>query len=625
MKLYAAILSVSLAATVSAFAADRTWNAPVGSSAYWEDESSWSGSIVPLPSDNAKFDSANAYTVNMRGTNSIYNMTLGKGRISFDLGAGNALLLGYRTWMTDDTYAELLSGTISMEDGERFFLGDSGNGGSTFVVDGSNSLFRSAWKNYIISGQNKTHNTILIRNGGCGEGNFSAGSNAHADFNTIRITGEGSMLFCTNSAFTGNSLSVGGQGANNTLVIEDGGLFTNSIPGRVGYIGSNNNGSNNTVVVDGGTFYSAGGICLGNGGNNSIVGNNDNLFVVRNGGTAFIGHSPAMNQYSVVMGIPNNHGNGIVVQTNGYLYVDTSLIISDINANCYSNFVQVVGEGAMMEVKGDLRLGGKGCYSHLEVLDSGYYYCAAAAVYLGHGNGSGVCGFNSAQVSGTGSVVRVKNFVVGNGGSSDVVSNSLVVADGGLVETSAMRIGNGAKGFGNFAVAAAGGTIACTNDTLYVGYECRESRLVASNGVVCAKGNITLAEKVSASNAVLRVEGTSPRIDIGTNLHIRYGSSVEFAPTRFGYAAAPVKADNISLSAGVGMRVKVEAGEWYRRTGGVLPLISLNASNPTTLQSLADSMVVENVGFDCRALVSDDGKTLYLRAPAKGGTIIFLR
>ena len=123
----------------------------------------------------------------------------------------------------------------------------------------------SVWTNgQLYVGNNGSGNRLTITNGGqVINGNGSVGYNSGANNNTATVTGSG-------SSWINDSLSVGGGGSGNTLIIANGGTVSDG----VGVIGDGGGANNNAVSVtgSGSAWTNRGGVYVGAAGSgNSLL------------------------------------------------------------------------------------------------------------------------------------------------------------------------------------------------------------------------------------------------------------------------------------------------------------------------------------------------------------------
>jgi T5SS/PEP-CTERM-associated repeat protein len=365
----------------------------------------------------------------------------------------------------------------SVRNGGGYIGSDTSPSNNSVTVTGAGS----SWTNGMLYvGSSGVGNTLTIADGGQVNGSGRIGELASATSNTVTVTGAGSLW---NS---GNNLSVGREGAGNSLTIAAGGKVV--IPGSFayyGYIGYGSGASNNTVTVTG-----AG----------SLLTNQCHFSV---------GHSGAGNRLTIADG-----GKVAVAGNNVYTYIG-------YQTSSRNNSVTVTGTGSILNNQNDFYVGKDGAGNSLTIAAGGQVVNGGIA-YIG-GNASSSASNNSVTVTGAGSVWSNNNYSSGRvyvGGASYMgggEGNSLIVTNGGQVV-------NAGYGFFyssyNFATVTGTGSVWRNNRGLFVAYD--GNRLTIADGGQVVNGDSYLGYNGS-SNSVT-VTDTGSVLNTSGYLYVGYGS-----------------------------------------------------------------------------------------------------
>jgi fibronectin-binding autotransporter adhesin len=369
---------------------------------------------------------------------------------------------------------------------------------NTVVVTGAGSL----WTNNpmiapLLVGGSGGGNRLVIGDGGqVGDGEAHIGALAGSANNEALVTGSNSFW---NHAFM---MYVGVQGANNRLVISNGGL----VGDITGSIGQGALGSNNIAVVTGaGSFWSnRGPLFVGRnaGGNRLVVENGgrvDNTFgsigdMGSGNNEALVTGSGSLwsNRTDLMVGL-NTSGNRLVVSNGGTVFTASNAVVG-LNSGANSNTAIVTGTGARWLVAGDLFLGSNGALNRLVISSGGWVTNATG--YIGY---SATSGGNEVLVTGTGSVWTNRTLELGYTGSS----NRMVISNGGQVLNLNSEIGRtGALSSGNEVIVTGQGSKWVVYSML-MGRGGGENRLLISNGGHVENSVAQMGSFSSKSNEVV--------------------------------------------------------------------------------------------------------------------------
>ena len=378
----------------------------------------------------------------------------------------------------------------------------------------------SAWNGSIILvGLSGSSNSLVISDGGTvANGNGVIGAEASSSNNSVLVTGTDSLW--TNSG----ELYVGGFGSGNSLVISNGGTVASGI----GYIGFTNTASNNSVLVTGeGSAWNGSSIAVG-------LYSSGNSLVISNGGTVAAAGD-------VFVGIFGS-SNSVMISNGGEFFVGTNLVISALGAESSNNSVSISG-GSLTVTNGAIDIG-KGAVLEAEA-GSGALHVTGGTVAVKEllvGTNS-VITFNGGTIisegttidSGTGFIIGdtgsgatfmanggthnidttdtniFTGLIVGNSGSS----NSLVISNGGTVQSSFLALGGlplsaePSTTSSNNSVLVTGEGSAWNGSTIAVGFSGSGNSLVISNGGTVANGFGYIGDRATSSNNSALVTGSN--------------------------------------------------------------------------------------------------------------------
>ncbi|MFZ2643261.1 MAG: PEP-CTERM sorting domain-containing protein [Verrucomicrobiia bacterium] len=331
--------------------------------------------------------------------------------------------------------------------------------------------------------------------------------------NSVYVSGSGSIW--RNSA----DLYVGCFGYSNSLIIDSGGMVSNSF-GFIGYDdGSIGSSSNKVLVTGAGSIWSnAADLVIGHGN-----GSSSNNLTISAGGIVYnnygtIGKDFTANNNSVLVtgsgSIWSNSldlyvgetgcFNSLTLASGGRVFSANAVIGSDANAN--NNRVLVTGAGSGWTNSGDLWVGWNGSSNSLTLASSGYV--ANANGYIG----DGTVASNNAVVVAGGAVWGGGDLFVGNNGSY----NSLAITNGGQVFYNNSYIGRTAFASNNSVLVSGSGSVLTNSSELRVGDFGSGNRLVIANSgrVVNGFGYIGAVDGASNNSALVSGSGS---IWISTN------------------------------------------------------------------------------------------------------------
>jgi len=343
-------------------------------------------------------------------------------------------------------------------------------------------------------GNTGTNNYLEINSGGMLT-NVNAGqigASPGSWINAVTVTDPGSV-------WNSSTLHIGYYGSYNTLTITNGGTVYNAD----GYIGYQSNANNNAVVVTspGSAWNNSDDLYIGRAG--SV-----NRLTITNGGTVYnadgyIGYQSNANNNTVIVTGPGSVWNNSSTLNIGLYGSGNSLTITNggivFNATGYvgyysnNNTVVVTGPGSVWNNSSTLHIGYYGSVNRLTITNGGTVYNTDG--YIGYESNANN---NAVLVTGPGSVWNNSGDLnVGYFGSG----NTLTIANSGIVFNATGYIGYYSSATNNAVTVTGTGSVWNNSDSLYVGYDGFDSRLIITNG------GTLIVTNGSGSTAVLDVRG----------------------------------------------------------------------------------------------------------------------
>lgn len=429
---------VSLAAAVSASAADTNWTGVVGGA--WSTAGNWSAG-VPTAADNAFLPSplASNPTIALPAAGVANRLTVS--------GSGYALTTGSLA-LSDNFYVDGAAALLTLSSGGRVTspnatIGISGgNAGNRLLVDS-----RLGIAGTLNVGYDGTGNRLDVLAGGSVSGaNVWLGGVAAAASNIVQVASTGTLS-------APGTLVVGYGGDDNAI----------GVAGRVAAaattLGLEPGADRNTATVAaGGLWTNAGGLTIGASSTANAFAVFGTLQVTGGANDVVIGDAVAAagNSLTVVGGtfssqaalVVGRSGTGNTFSATNGATVTSNNVRVGLNAGAVGNTANVAGAGTTWTINGKLRVGSDGNDSRLLVTD-GAVATVASDVFVGGTSTSSAATGNSILVSGSGSTLAilssVADLVIGYGTGT----NEVTVADGGALAGSSIRIGpNGTLAIG---------------------------------------------------------------------------------------------------------------------------------------------------------------------------------
>jgi T5SS/PEP-CTERM-associated repeat protein len=176
--------------------------------------------------------------------------------------------------------------TLTGRDNGSFQVGyGTTSSNNILTITGTNSLILTHDDNDIRIGNYGSENTMVVSNAAhvIVDGSFFVAYKSNSSNNLVTITGPGSLLSLSNISYSGDTFSVGNSGANNSMVVSNGGNAISYAPSFIGY---NSSSSNNSVIVTGnGSLWSNSSALWTNGGYLTVGYSGSGTLTVADGGT----------------------------------------------------------------------------------------------------------------------------------------------------------------------------------------------------------------------------------------------------------------------------------------------------------------------------------------------------
>ncbi|VGO21369.1 autotransporter domain-containing protein [Pontiella sulfatireligans] len=425
--------------------------------------------------------------------------------------------------------------------------------GNSVVVDGAGSVLHNAQGLSI--GDFGSGNSLVISDGGVVESRAGfIGDQAGANGNSVLVSGNGSLWNCDIFHIGDfDFLPASAQVASLDYYepgTPAGGIYVDPVTGPILirsmnlYVG--NEGSSNTLVVsDRGEVQSRSG----------YVGYADtshgNAVVVSGEGSAWV------NDTGLYVGF-EGAGNSLRIEDGAR--VDSSFVAYlGHSEGAFGNSAFIDGVGSVWSNSGSMFVGGEGSGNSLSILNGG-----RLESYGGYVGGGEASAGNTVIVSGEGALWNANDFYpvstnlcyggvcstvgpVGLNVGYEGTGNSLLIADGGLVESTLGYIGHKETASGNSVLVSGEESMWDNSASLYVGYDGSGNELAIVDGgrVESSGGFIGYAAPASGNSAVVSGEGSmwdsssqlhvgyngsgnTLRIEDGGHAHTRWGSSIGF-------------------------------------------------------------------------------------------------
>jgi T5SS/PEP-CTERM-associated repeat protein len=474
----------------------------------------------------------------------------------------------------------LLIGTVL---GSRSSEAQYTNDYQTNIISGVTSNWAG---DYLVGNATNFADALLIQNGGVlSDGYGYLGYGATSSENGVLVTGPGSVWSNSYSPFSVDSLSIGYYGPRNSLVINNGG----QVVSYYGYVGNGLSSSNNSVLVTGGSAWRmAANLSVGrDGAGNSLVISSGGLVAFNGTGVgpseSLIGAGPdSRNNIVLVTGASTGtssvwrcggvlhigdmgSGNSLVISEGGQVLNDDG-IVGDNDRSSSNNSVLVTGAGSVWSNSYDLTIGSHGSGNSLIISNDGQVFSNRGLVGADGTN-------NYVLVVGTGSVWSVTQTLdVGMN-----KNNTLVISNGGKVVSDSGYVGHDFSSSGNSGRVAGGGV--WQNNLLCVGYQGSSNSLFVVGGSVLAT-NLTVGAASPTCDNVVQLDSGSVIVTNATHdavLEVRNGQFILNGGT--------VTADNLILTNGVCGMIEFNGGTLTTKTttvanGAVLQFALGTNSNP---------------------------------------------
>jgi len=455
-----AVINAAWMSVASVFAADISFNNTDGDYDLGN-PNNWVGGALPSGSTGADINKVNtetnAFVLSSCSKVLPYQINLQTGPMWFDLGEGNEFVAANKFFIntTKKTFV-VKSGILGVDfenaSGDRFFMGDGGEGGNTLIVTGSTAVIQSSYKNRVQVGTNKGRQTLLVVDGATMKGSIVMGVNRSNDANT-------NNLFVVNNAThwvpskvgSGAILTTGEDGSANTAIYTNHAQLVSECTGPI-YL----------------CFQQSHLRSRGKG--KMIVADHSNLSMPK--GTIYLGYGGDYNTLDVSGGSTVECSQLYLTQT-----VDIGVRTNDNRRFDYDytvgvashNHMTLSGSGTSFRTRSSAFVGGYSYDSRLFVKD-GAMFGVADTLQVG-----GAGGTNTLLTVETNCVADVLNGFNIGAGSTAALDNRMVIDGGTFYFTNSVtagrtaQISSGGVSNGMEFVNGAAGYFTSSNGVFYVG------------------------------------------------------------------------------------------------------------------------------------------------------------
>ena len=490
-------------------------------------------------------------------------------------------------------------------------ISDAGTVVEPVATSTTNGLFKIGYGG---AGTNNRGNRIVVENGAklvlprqtaIGHGGGNSNGEYHSDDNELAVTGAGSTLINERSD-TDYPTAVGRRGSFNRLVIDDG-AFAKLKGVSCGGEAKNQLGNDSNGLVS--TYLSA---------YNSVK--------VDKGATldayaVFVGNQHSDYKQRVAQWGGQCYSNRVDILGGSTLYATNGQTIVGMIAPYFGNVLSVSGAGTKAKFgRYDyaVTVGQAGsCSNRFEVLD-GAKVELDGSLFVAIGvdkNEWGYASDGTTIVRGIGNVVRIE------GAGSSVT---------GLQSSRIINLGSQTNGNANVLWVGDGATLTWPNALVIEGFD---NAVVVSNGTFNLAQNLrsvwTDAHTMEVSGRTRFVfAGAAPKLvaaGIGISKFMNE-AVLRFEVPAAGWAEAPLQitgtSNNVVFNDDTGLEVDVAA--YVKAGGGEIPVITTGRGLTISSELLAkwNTALAEQ---NASVRLSDDNKTLYLKAKPKSGLTLFVR
>ncbi len=308
-------------------------------------------------------------------------------------------------------------------------LGTGAGGTGSVVVSGGTLLATNGGAALVVGSiASSAGNRLVVSNGGrvvYSSGGLFVGNNGARD-GSVLVSGSGSVVQGAGAFNVAGSLA----GSGNGVVVSNGGRIVSAGAATIGqYAGS----SNNSVLITGG------GSVWSNSAAFSLQGERNSLTIEKGGSLAVVG---AFNFSVSGAAAGSSSNNTVIVRGSGSsLSVGQTIYVGQYGAG---NNALVVSDGAQVTAASQLYLGSAGFGNRIVVSNGAQLATTVSYTYLGSGVGSDN---SSVWVTGPGSLFKSSRIFLGSNGTTYGLGTSILVEDGGILETT--RLTGGLAGSGS--------------------------------------------------------------------------------------------------------------------------------------------------------------------------------
>jgi T5SS/PEP-CTERM-associated repeat protein len=407
--------------------------------------------------------------------------------------SGNSLLItnGGRAYAT---------GTVLVGAFDAFPSGSN----NSMVVTGAGSVLTNSGNLFV--GRQSAYNQMTISDQASVVNNigFIGSLTTVANSNSVLVTGSGSTwtnhggitlggagngnrVTVTDAGlvFAGSTVTIGASsgGANNSLIVSNGGRFITSASLLMGETDATTVNNSITVTGSGSTLRAATGLLVGrySTGNQLVISNGG---VVTNGGTAYLGATAA-----------SSSNNTALVTGSGSVWSNASLIVGSASGN---NLLTVTDSGRVYA--SDITVGNSAAAIGNQLLvTNGGSVSVTGGITLAPNGITAADGL--LKIVGSGSAVTAGSLVVGAGGPG----NQMIIEQGGSLSSGAgvVRIGNQAAASNSLVTVTGAGSVWSNGSSIVVGNVANNNRLVVTDGGAVYAPYFTAGESTGTGNSIL--------------------------------------------------------------------------------------------------------------------------
>lgn len=578
-------LIISLFCMANLFAADTTWLPKTGG--ILTDAANWS--VAPDNTSYAYIKTAQSAPLTWNNSFYLERLYLKVPRSILTLtGTPNSTCSYNRVYIEDETTVRLTSGILTQKpSGDRFFVGDNSSN-NLLIIDGVNAELRTAptkGGSHLAIGKNKGNNSVVVQNGGLFKGNLilAQGSSgiAGGNYNQFLVTGEGSRYL----AETGESARIGIAGTGNGVVISNKAVMSvndNVIVGDSDSMPPFLVGGNFLRICDHSTASIRDLFCGGYSDSNRVE--------ILSGGSLSIINSLNFNR-----GGRNTEGNQLRISGMGssLLMNDSRSIILGAFSNAVSDTVYVESNALFTSSCGkrfQVKIGVCGKNSRMVIRENGTVYGTnmPSAFLIGDSETASHC---SLEIS---DGAKWETYA-----ASSTADNILTVGDEGafcsLITKRAALIAPHYKIIIGGSLNASNGLMQATDGAnlnlrrIVCGDKAPNCALIVSNATIRIKetldfGYSAISEIANPTNTLFQVSGAKTKITASEPFRLRNDARLSITIPPTGFESIPIQAPELQISSNA--KIKVNLGKEFPQGKRVVLFRSTGKNLPANINLL---------------------------------------